>query len=140
MEPVELSLLGNTWSNGNEEHHPIADIVIPESATGIGTYKAVARAEDAFRRMGRLDLQVHYPSLGIRDTCIPKPLEPPPPPTPAAPQAARASVVKVPSPANEPRTGRREGRPPGARPGVALAEQEPQEARNGGMPQVRART
>jgi hypothetical protein len=65
VESAELTLLGNVGTDGKETHRAIPDRPsADENAT-------VVEGLDLFRRLGRLDLQHHYPWLGVRDVCGP---------------------------------------------------------------------
>lgn len=63
VETAEVSLLGNVGTDGKEAHNAIPD------RTGATSNATVVEALDLFRRLGRLDLQIHYPWLGVRDVC-----------------------------------------------------------------------
>ena len=60
---AELTLLGNMRSDSLENHFRVPDI------THANSNATVVEAYDLFRRLGRLDLQHHYPELGVRDVC-----------------------------------------------------------------------
>lgn len=63
VESAEVLLLGNVATNRAEAH-----ITIPDRA-GAGADRTVVEALDLFRQLGRLDLQLHYPWLGVHDVC-----------------------------------------------------------------------
>ena len=60
---AELTLLGNMQSDSGENHVHVTDV------TNANSNATVVEAYDLFRRLGRLDLQHHYPELGVTDTC-----------------------------------------------------------------------
>ena len=60
---AELTLLGNMMSDSSQTHVRVPDQIHADSNA------TVVEALDLFRRLGRLDLQVHYPELGVRDVC-----------------------------------------------------------------------
>ena len=58
---AELTCLANMGSDSWENHRPMPDVVNKNSNA------TVVEAYDLFRRLGRLDLQHHYPELGVKD-------------------------------------------------------------------------
>jgi hypothetical protein len=58
---AELTCLANMGSDSWENHRPMPDVVNKNSNS------TVVEAYDLFRRLGRLDLQHHYPELGVKD-------------------------------------------------------------------------
>ena len=60
---AELTLLGNMVSNDKEVHTHIADVQHADSVP------SVVEGLDLFRRLGRVDLEVNYPELGVKDNC-----------------------------------------------------------------------
>jgi hypothetical protein len=60
---AQLTLLGNMETDNKEVHRHIADVQHAESVP------SVIEGLDLFRRLGRVDLEVNYPELGVRDNC-----------------------------------------------------------------------
>ena len=55
VETAEVTLLGNVGTDSTEAHNAMPD------RAGAGANSTVTEALDLFRRLGRLDLQTHYP-------------------------------------------------------------------------------
>ena len=60
---VQLTRVGNVWSNLSMSCGDPEDNWLPDSVTQI------VAGMDALRRLARIDLQVHYPELGVKGTC-----------------------------------------------------------------------
>ena len=62
---VEMTRIGNVWSKLTMSCEDPEDEWHPDSEAHM------VQGFDALRRLARLDLQTHYPSLGVLDTCGP---------------------------------------------------------------------
>ena len=61
---ASFTRVGECWASNNAAHcHAVPDVG-PSSAA---SRAAITRGYDLLRRLGRVDLQVHYPELGVRD-------------------------------------------------------------------------
>ena len=63
VETAKVTLLGNVGTDGKEAHNAIPD------RAGADANATVVEGLDLLRQLGRLDLQYHYPWLGVRDVC-----------------------------------------------------------------------
>ena len=60
---ARLTQVGTMQHDSSGASHRIADTTWADSA------EAIVTGYDLLRKLGRLDLQHHYPSLGVKDTC-----------------------------------------------------------------------
>ena len=64
-EGARLLRVGECWASNEEARCHATEDVVPASGGD-----SVTRGFDLLRRLGRVDLQIHYPELGVVDECM----------------------------------------------------------------------